>query len=231
MNQQDVINHLFSIADSSRLDKMKRFGIDTTLAIGISVTDLRKFSRKIGRDHELALSLWNTTIHEARMLAALIDDPKQVGKQQMDTWIEDVHSWDLCDHCCYTLFDKTEFACQKIREWSNRRAEFVKRAAFSLIAALATHDKKAKDALFEQFFPIIIRESTDERKYVKKAVNWALRNIGKRNHYLNEKALETAQNMLKKNDKTSQWIAKDAIKELRSEKVQKRISRKISSKP
>jgi 3-methyladenine DNA glycosylase AlkD len=230
MDQEYIVDHLSTLADKNRLEKMKRFGIDTSNALGIPVYELRTFAKKIGKNHKLALTLWQTKIHEVRMLAALIDIPEKVTEDQMDEWVKDFNSWDLCDHCCYNLFDKTNFSRRKIREWSRRNEEFVKRAAFSLIAGVASHDKKASNESFEEFFSIIVRESADDRKYVKKAVNWALRNIGKRNQILNEKAIETAEQMKKKKNKTSLWIAKDAIKELTSEKISERLIKKTRKK-
>lgn len=230
MNETQIIDYLQSISNEERKQKMKRFGIDTTSALGIPVSELRTVARKIKKNHDLALRLWQTHIHEVQMLAALIDIPKEVTEEQMDAWALDFNSWDLCDHCCYNLFDKTIFARKKIDEWSKRKEEFVKRASFSLIAALATHDKKASNESFETFFPIILRESIDERKYVKKAVNWALRNIGKRNVVLNKRSIEIAEEMLKKNNKTSRWIAKDAINELTSEKIRNRVRKKSLEK-
>ena len=224
MNEERIIKHLNEMGDEQHLEKMKRFGIDTSTAIGISVSELRKYARTIGKNHSLALKLWKTNIHEARMLAALLDEPRKVSEEQMETWTMGFNSWDLCDHCCYNLFDKTMFARKKINEWSKRNEEFVKRAAFSLIAALATHDKKASNESFEVFFPIIMRESSDERKYVKKAVNWSLRNIGKRNRFLNKRAIEIAEKIIEKKNKTSRWIATDAINELTSQKIQDRLA-------
>jgi len=228
MNEERIIKHLNEIGDEQRLEKMKRFGIDTSTAIGISVSELRKYARTIRKNHSLALNLWKTNIHEARMLAVLLDEPRKVTEEQMETWAMDFNSWDLCDYYCSNLFDKTTFARKKINEWSKRNKECVKRAAFSLIAALATHDKKASNESFEVFFPIILRESSDERKYVKKAVNWSLRNIGKRNRFLNKRAIEIAEKMIEKKNKTSRWIATDAINELTSQKIQDRLAKEPS---
>ena len=198
---------------------MARYGINTDNAMGIPVTTLRTMARGLGRDHELSLSLWETGIHEARILASIVAEPERVTKGQMETWVKDFDSWDLCDQVCMNLFDKTPFAYEKAVGWSRRRAEFVKRAGFALMAALAVHDKKAPDKAFDPFFEAIVRESTDERNFVKKAVNWALRSIGKRNRKLNTKALSVAQNILQVDSKSSCWIANDAIRELNSEKV------------
>src|SRR5690606_4553371 len=153
----------------------------------------------------------------------MIEDPDLVTSEQMDEWVADFDYWEICDQCCMKLFRMTPFAYQKIFEWSKRDEEFTKRAAFTLIAVLAVHDKKAPDEKFEQFFSLIIRESTDNRNYVKKGVNWALRHIGKRNLDLNRKAITIAEEILKIDSKSAKWIAKDAIKELESEKVQERL--------
>ena len=226
MNSEQIIAYLTSLSDSTRLKEMEKFGINTSNTLGISLMELRKLAKKIGKNHDLALTLWKKDIREVRILAALIDIPHKVSEEQMDEWVEDFNSWDICDHCCIHLFDKTDFARKKIDEWSKRQEEFVKRAAFALIAVIAVHDKNASNKSFEKYFALIIRESTDERQYVKKAVNWALRSIGKRNLVLNKKAIETAKVMLKKKNKNSFWIAKDAIKELTSQKILARLQKK-----
>ncbi len=159
------------------------------------------------------------------MVAACIDDPKQVTKDQMEKWVKDFNSWDICDHTCGHLFDKTAYAYEKAKEWTKRTQEFQKRAGFALIAWLAVHDKQKNDLIFEQFFPLIIKQSTDDRNFVKKAINWALRNIGKRNQLLNKKAIEVAKIIQKIDSKTAKWIAGDAIRELTSEKIQERFKR------
>ena len=202
---------------------MARFGISTETALGISVTDLRRLGREIGRDHTLALALWDTGIHEARILASIVDDPKAVTEEQMELWVADFNSWDLCDQCCGNLFEKTPFAFRKVEEWTAREAVFEKRAGFSLIAYIAVHRKKAPDADFLPFLEIIKRKSTDERNFVKKAVNWALRQIGKRNAWLNRAAIETAQEIAAIPSQPARWIAADALRELAGEDVQKRL--------
>ena len=227
MNSEKIIEYLTSISDGSRLKETEKFGINTSNTLGISIKELHNLSKKIGKNHELALTLWKTGIREVRMLAALIDIPQNVSEEQMDLWVEDFNSWDICDHCCIHLFDKTDFARKKIDEWSERQEEFVKRAAFSLMAAIAIHDKNASNESFDDFFSIIIRESIDQRVYVKKAVNWALRNIGKRNLFLNQRAIETANEILKKNNKNSLWIANDAIRELTRKKIKDRLQKKL----
>lgn len=214
-----IVRELRSMKNRRNLEGMARYGINTDNAMGIPVTTLRKMARGLGRDHELSLSLWDTGIHEARILASIVAEPQRVTKGQIETWVKDFDSWDLCDQVCMNLFDKTPFAYEKAVGWSRRRAEFVKRAGFALMAALAVHDKKAPDKVFDPFFQAIVRESTDERNFVKKAVNWALRSIGKRNRKLNKNALSVAKTILQIDSKSSRWIANDAIRELNSEKV------------
>jgi len=205
---------------------MARFGINPKSTYGVSVPNLRKMAKEIGRDHPLAQQFWDSGIHEARILASMIDDPNQVTKEQMDAWIKDFDSWDVCDQCCMNLFDKTPMAWGKAVEWTKREKEFEKRAGFVLMACLAWHDKEAPDKKFLAFLPAIKREADDHRNYVKKAVNWALRNIGKRNVNLNRKAIETAKEVQKMDPRSAKWIASDAIRELTSEAVQERLQKK-----
>ena len=205
---------------------MARFGISTRDALGIPMPTLRKLAREIGSSHQLALELWKSGLHEARTLAALIDDPERVTEAQMERWAGEFDSWDVCDCCCGNLFDKTAFAYRKVAEWTRRREEYVKRAGFSLMAALAAHDKKTANNKFLRFLPLIKRESTDERNFVKKAVNWALRQIGKRNLELHRGAVETALEIKKLDSRSARWIAVDALRELRSAAVGRRLRRK-----
>jgi len=177
-------------------------------------------AKETGRDHSLAQELWASRIHEARIMAGFVDEPKLVTAEQMENWVKDFDSWDICDQVCSNLFDRTPFAHKKAIEWSNREEEFVKRAGFVLMAALSVHDKSAVDDEFLIFLHIIKREATDERNYVKKAVNWALRQIGKRNSTLNKKAIETAKEIQKLGSKSARWIASDAVRELTSKSVQ-----------
>jgi 3-methyladenine DNA glycosylase AlkD len=193
--------------------------------LGVSVPDMRKLAKEIGRDHKLALDLWRTGIAEARIVAAMIDDPAKLTDEQMEDWVKGINSWDVCDQVCDNLFEKSQLAWKKIADWSERKEEFVKRTAFSLIACLAWHDKKASDEKFIGLLPIIIREATDERNFVKKAVNWALRNIGKRNLKLNEAAINTAKEIKRLDSKAARWIASDAIRELESDAIQSRLRR------
>jgi len=230
MNAEEIITHLKKHENTAHLHNMNRFGINTNNALGVPLSILRPYAKKIGTNHTLALNLWKTRVHEARLLATLIDNPKKVDEQQMEQWASDFQCWDLCDQCCLNLFDKTEYTLQKIQEWSKREEEFVKRAGFVLIAALAIHNKEAANQYFNQFYPLLIRESTDERIYVKKAISWALRSIGKRNHVLNKKAIKIAKEIREKKNKTSQWIAAQTINELTSQKIQERITKKSLKK-
>ncbi|PNX46527.1 MAG: DNA alkylation repair protein [Thermoplasmata archaeon M9B1D] len=226
MQYEKLLKKLKSMEKPENVEGMARYGINPKNNLGISIYKLRPIAKEIGKNHDLALKLWNSGIHDARLLACFIDDPKKVTSKQMDLWAYNFDSWDICDQACTSLFDLTPLAWEKILEWSKHEKEFVKRGAFSLIAGLAVHDKNANDKMFEKLFPIIIRESNDDRNYVKKAVNWALRNIGKRNKVLNKKAIETAKNILEIDSKTARWIANDVIRELTSEKVLKRFEKK-----
>lgn len=218
-----ILGQLKSMQNPQAVLGMARYGINPNNTYGISMPTLREIARQTGKNHDLALELWESSIHEARILAALIDNPRVVTEGQMEAWVIDFDSWDVCDQVCSNLFDKTPWAYQKAIEWSQREPEFVKRAAFVLMASLAVHDKKARDERFEQFFPIIARESGDERNFVKKAVNWALRGVGKRNRRLNELAIETAGQIAGLDSKAARWVAKDALRELKSEKTRSKF--------
>ena len=185
---------------------------------------MRKMVREIGKDHELALELWETGIHEARMLACFIDRPDMVTEKQLESWVKNFDSWDVCDQCCSNLFDRTRFAHKKAVEWCVREEEFVRRAGFVLMACLAVHDKKAGDQAFIEFLPLIKTHAGDERNYVKKAVNWALRQIGKRNQNLNEAAIKTAEEIRQMDSRSARWIASDALRELTGDAVQKKLA-------
>jgi 3-methyladenine DNA glycosylase AlkD len=204
---------------------MRRFGIDTRSALGVSVPELRGLARRIGRDHDLAAALWKSGIHEARILASMVDDPSRVTETQMEAWISDVGSWDLCDQLCGNLFDRTPSAFDKALDWSRREEEFVKRAGFALMAYSAVHRKDLPDARFEIFLPAIRAQATDDRNYVKKAVSWALREIGKRSRGLNRKALATARQIQRIDSRAARWIASDVRRELESGRVQDRLRR------
>lgn len=220
---EPVLKKMKAKARPDQLAGMARYGMVRENRLGVAIPDLRKMARELGKNHELALKLWKTEIQEARILAAMIDRPEEVTEQQMEEWVKDINSWDVCDQVCMNLFERTSFARKKIFEWSRREEEFVKRTAFSLIACLAWHDKKAPDQDFIELLPIIKSGATDERNFVKKAVNWALRNIGKRNPGLNRAAIKAAKDIQKMDSKTARWVASGAIRELESEAVQKRL--------
>jgi len=226
MEYVEILNRLKSLSNPEAVKGMARFGINPKYTYGVSIPVLRKMAKQIGKNHLLAQQLWDSHIHEARILAPLIDPPEMVTEKLMEGWVKDFDSWDICDQCCSNLFDKTKFAHKKAIEWSKRKEAFVKRAGFVLMATLAVHDKEANNWKFLRFLPIIIREATDERNFVKKAVNWALRQIGKRNSTLNKIAIRTAKEIQKIDSKSAKWIASDAIRELTSEAVQKKLNKK-----
>jgi 3-methyladenine DNA glycosylase AlkD len=221
-----ILKKLRGMARPDQLDGMARFGIATENRLGISIPNLRKMAKQIGKDHDLAIRLWKTGIQDAMILASMVDDAGSVTDAQMDEWVQDFNSWDVCDQVCMNLFDKTPLAWKKVKEWAVREEEFVKRAAFSLIACLAWHDREASDDRFTDLFPVIQAASMDDRNYVKKAVSWALRHIGKRNLALNGETLKAARQIREKDSRASRWIALDAIRELESEAVQNRLRRK-----
>ena len=224
MNYQEIIKKLESLKNPKNIEGMARFGIrPKTRVLGIPIPELRKIAKQIGKDHDLALKLWDSKIHEARILAGMAADPEKLTEAQMEKWVKDFDSWDVVDQVCSAVLDKTSFAYKKIFELAKRKEEFVKRTAFTLICCLTVHDKKMLDKDFIKFFPIIKKASTDERNFVKKAVNWALRQIGKRNKKLNIRAIRLAREIQKINSKSAKWIAGDAIRELTNEKVLKRI--------
>lgn len=218
-----VIFQLRSLQNRDNLAGMARFGIATEKAFGIKHPELKKIAKEFRKDHELALELWASGYHEARLLATIIDDASQVSEAQADAWVKDINSWDLCDGFTGNLIDKTLFAYKKAIQWVHRKEEFVRRAGFALMAWLPVHDKKAAEHKFEPFFPLITRYANDERNFVKKAVNWALRQLGKRSRALNRRAVQTAREIAKLDSKAARWIAKDALKELQSEAVQARL--------
>ncbi|MEO6150586.1 MAG: DNA alkylation repair protein [Mucilaginibacter sp.] len=217
----EVIQSLKKLSDPARIDGMKRYGIDTSKAIGVAIPDVRRLARSYKKDQELSLKLWATGIHEARILASIIGDPAQVTEKQMDAWTKEFNSWDVCDQVCGNLFDRTPFAVDKAFEYSKHEEEYIKRAGFVLMAELAVHAKNMDNEVFLSFFPVMEREANDNRNFVKKAVNWALRQIGKRNSILQKAAVETAKRMLKQDSKAAKWIATDALKELENRVLKK----------
>lgn len=222
---EQVLDALHNKARSEQLEGMARFGITGDRRLGVSVPDLRKIAKECGKDHPLTLDLWETGIPEAMIVASMVDVPELVTGGQMDDWVADFNSWDVCDQVCGNLFDKTPLAWCKIPEWSKREAEFEKRAAYALIATLAWHDKEAADEDFVRQMPIIKAGAGDGRNYVKKGVSWALRNIGKRNPNLNKIAIGTADELLAMESKTAQWIARDTMRDITSEATRRRFER------
>jgi len=222
---EEALDRIKSMARPDQLDGMARYGMAVERRLGVSVPELRSLAKELGRDHELALELWGTGIAEARLVAGMIGDPGKLTEAQMEEWVTGIDSWDVCDQVCMNLFEKVPLAWKKIIDWSEREEEFVKRAAFALIACLAWHDKKATDERFIELLPVIVRGATDERNFVKKAVNWALRNIGKRNSNLNRAAIETAGGIQQIDSRAARWIAADTIRELESEAVRKRLKK------
>lgn len=202
---------------------MSRVGINTEHALGVSIPNLRTIAQRYRPDHTTALDLWHTGIHEARILASMIDDPALVTGEQMEDWVTGFDSWDICDQVCGNLFGATPLAFRKARAWTRRSEEFVKRAGFTLIAERAVHDRSSPDAVFERFLPTIRRGASDERNYVKKAVSWSLRQIGKRNLTLRAQAIEEAERLIELDSRSARWIGRDAARELRSEAVLRRL--------
>jgi 3-methyladenine DNA glycosylase AlkD len=224
-----VVAELRAIADPSRRPGMARVGIAVDRAIGVPLPELRRIARLHRGDHELALELWRTGIHEARILASLVDDPARVTRRQMDAWILDVDSWDLCDQLCTNLLRRTRSADAAARVWSRRRPAFVRRAAFSIVATQAVHDRERPDADFEAWLPRIERAATDDRNVVMKGVSWALRQIGKRNEALRRAAITHAERLAQLDDRSARWIGRDALRELRSDAVVRRLAQPVRS--
>lgn len=222
---KEVLKELEAKADPEQLEGMSRYGISVEKRLGIKVPKMRKIAKETGKDHQLALDLWQTGIAEAMIVAALVDLPQEVTEEQMEDWVVDFNSWDVCDQVCQNLFDKTPLAWKKVLDWSEREEEFVKRAAFALIACLAWHNKEAPDEKFIKLIPTIKAGATDERNYVKKAVSWALRNTGKRNPSLNKVALEAAHELREMDSKSARWIASDTFRDLTSNTTSRRLEK------
>ena len=205
---------------------MARYGINTEKRLGVQIPELRQLAKETGKNHQIALELWQTGIAEARILAAMTDEPEKVTEQQMENWVKDINSWDIDDQITMNLFEKTPLSWKKITDWSQRPEEFVRRTAYSLLACLAWHNKTATDQQFTQLFPVIASGATDERKSIQKAISWALRTIGKRNPQLNRAAIQLAQEIQQTNTKPARWIANDVTRELQSQAVQSRLQNK-----
>jgi 3-methyladenine DNA glycosylase AlkD len=231
-----ILDELRGLGSEDGRAGMARYGINVEDAFGVSVYELRRVAKRLGTDHDLALSLWATGNHEARLLACFVDDPAAVTEEQLEAWAADFDSWDVCDQATTSLFDQTRFAWPKAVEWAGRGEEWVKRGGFALMAGLAFHDKSAADQAFLELLPLIEREACDDRNFVRKAVNWALRNIGKRNLTLNAAAIACAEMIrASANDKagaerggspgarSARWVATDALRELASDKVRARL--------
>ena len=205
-------------------DAMLRYGIIAPKAFGVSVGDIKQLSKRLGSDHELALALWDTGWYEARMLAPFVDEPEKVTAAQMNQWARDFDNWAVCDHACFHLFDRTPHAWRKIEQWSVRRDEFVKRAAFALLASVALHDKRAADEPFLDSLALIERAAPDERNFVKKGVSWALRLVGRRNRALNAASIETARRLIDSPHDAARWIGRDALRELTGAVVRRQLA-------
>jgi 3-methyladenine DNA glycosylase AlkD len=227
----EVLQKLKSKARPDQLEGMARYAIVGEGRLGVSIPEMRKLAKEIGKDHKLALELWKTGIPDARIVAGMVAEPDKLTEKQMEDWVKDFDSWDVCDQVCMNLFEKAPLVVKKIHDWSQREEEFIKRTAYSLIACLAWHDKEAKNETFVNLFPLIKDGATDERNFVKKAVNWALRNIGKRNPALNRAAIELAQEIKELDSKSARWIANDALRELQSDTVQQRLRKKHGDVP
>jgi 3-methyladenine DNA glycosylase AlkD len=222
MELRTALAELSSGADPRRKPGMARVGIDVARALGVSIPNVRAIARRCGTDHDLALELWGAGIHEARILATLVADPRALTADQMEAWVGDLSSWDVCDFAA-DLFRRSKVGVKKVRGWARRPEGFVKRCAFSMIARRAVWAKDAPDREFIGYFPLISRAATDERNEVRKGVSWALRQIGKRNRALHAAAIVEAEQILTLGTPSARWIARDALRELESEKTRSRL--------
>jgi 3-methyladenine DNA glycosylase AlkD len=223
---ETVVAELRRLATKKTRDGLARFAIPADLAFGVTMVDIRKLAKQLGRDHALAQGLWDTGWYEARMLTAFVDDPALVTSAQMDRWRRDFDNWAICDTLCFHLFDRTPFAWKKLAPWAKGREEFEKRASFALLWGLTVHDKQAGNELFLDALTLIEAAAEDDRNFVKKAVNMALRAIGKRNPALHAAAVSTAQRLADRKNPTARWNGKDALRELKTASVQRRLSKK-----
>jgi 3-methyladenine DNA glycosylase AlkD len=223
-----ILRELKRLANPKVRAKMAYFGVNVPKSLGISAPVLHALARRIGRSHRLAQQLWATGVHEARILATLIGQPEKVTAAEMERWARDFDSWDVVDAACCYLYAYAKPAWSKVEAWSRRREEFVKRASFSLVAYLSYKDKSASNARFVKFLRVIEREARDDRNFVRKAVNWALRNIGKRNIQLNREAIRVAERIRRQDARAARWISADALRELKSAAVQTRLRRKAA---
>lgn len=221
-----IVEELKRLGSTTNVEGMARFGIRAKICYGVAKPALDCLAKKIRRNHALALQLWDTGVHDARILAGMVDDPSQVNASQMERWVREFDNWDICDGTCCHLFVFAEPAWTKAFAWSKRKQEFQKRAGFALAVYLAYRDNSAPDSEFKKFLKVIEREAWDERNFVRKAVNWALRNIGKRNRHLNQDAIASAKKLHKSKLPVTRWIAADALRELQGDAVQERLRRK-----
>ncbi|CAM1357762.1 DNA alkylation repair protein [Tenacibaculum xiamenense] len=223
MTYEEIIERLYELQDEDKITfKKQKFGVIANNSLGIYHKDLKELAKEIGRNNMLAIKLFDSGIYEARLLCSKIFSPKSITEDLMEKWVKTFENWEICDSFCMGIFAKSDLALLKLLEWTERKPEFEKRAGFAIMAAYCMADKKSDNELFEQFFPILKREANDERLYVKKAVNWALRNIGKRNIDLNKRAIEVAEEIVEFESASAKWIAKNALTELR--KKNKRMS-------
>jgi len=222
----DVLRQLNVRARPDQLPGIAKYGISVEKRLGVSIPELRKLAKEIGKNHDLALELWKTGISDAMILASLIAEAEKLTEKQMEEWVKGFNSWDVCDQVCNNLFNSHPLAWKKILDWSKREEMFVKRAAFALLSSLAVHDKEASDEKFIDFLQVIKREALDNRNFVKKAINWAHRNIGKRNLNLNRAAINVAREIQQIDSKASRWISSNALRELESNAVQKRLEKR-----
>lgn len=221
-----VLTWLESHGSHTNREGMARFGIVSAHVYGISVATLRAHAKVLGKSHALALALWETGSHEARMLAAFVDEPALVTSTQMNAWCRDFDNWALCDTVCFHLFDRSPLAYGKVESWARRRAEFEKRAGFALLASLALHDKRADDARFIPTFDLVKQAAKDERNFVKKAVSWALKGVGQRSTALHTRAVALARELAASSERTERWIGKDALRDLTEDKTLARLKRR-----
>jgi 3-methyladenine DNA glycosylase AlkD len=223
MNANAVLAELEAMGTQQVRDSFPRYGITAPQAYGVSIANIQKLAKRLGRSHELAEALWETGWYEARLLTSFIDEPERVTAAQMDRWCRDFDNWGICDTLCFHLFDRTPHAWKKVAQWSNKREEFVKRASFALLASLAGHDKKAGNEQFLETLPLIERAAADDRNFVKKGVNWALRRVGRRNAVLHEASVALSRRLVASPDAAARWVGRDALKELTSAAVIKRL--------
>ena len=222
---KSVLAWLKKHSSKATRDGMARYGVPSDTALGVTMADMKVLAKEVGKNHALAAALWDTGVYEARMLTSFVDDAEQVSATQMNRWARDFDNWGICDTVCFHLFDRTPHAWQKVEQWHDKKEEFTKRAAFALLWGLTVHDKRAADSAFVDGLSYIERAATDDRHWVKKAVNMSLRAVGKRNAALNKAAIATARRLADSSNATPRWIGKDALQELTSASVVRRIEK------